>query len=273
MDSAKKSEIVEAPSVSSGFFKKLLSGSTFLTLEHVAHMTLVVIIPALILISFWIAISIWTGTSSFSGMLTSIIDSSYSSTLKYLEVMASLGFVAAQIVLVPILVILDRRTRAEWQKRKGYAETQKFKVPIYIAMAVSGITVICSMVQMVYVILASFALIGVTSAEIGNMYLTSFLPAALTLITFAAIIGYLFKLIKGYDKGRMFCMVTSVISAAIVLALFITAIVVMHDGSVDLESTDSTNTTDDSNYYDSDYYNYDDQYYQDYYQDLYDSYY
>jgi hypothetical protein len=142
----------------------------------------------------------------------------------------ALGVVAALVVLVPALVILDRRTRAEWNKRRGYAGRLAYKAPVYGALGVLGVLLVASKIQALYIIIMSLAYIGVSGAPIASMYVGNFIPALLGMVVFGAAGWYVFNLAKGRDYGRKFSMISALAGAAVVIALFITSLVVLHDG-------------------------------------------
>lgn len=249
---------VAAKTGGSSFIKRELSGATFLTLEHVAHMVLVVVVTALLSLGIMNAIALWTGDTG--ALATSVFGSWTSvggSAASYTQANASMMVVASLVVLVPLLVVLDRRTRAEWHKRSGYAGRLAYKMPVYAALGVLATVKVMAVVSMLTVVLSSLALIGVNGSGVGNMYLYEFLPALLSAILFGAAAWYLFRLAKGTDLGRTFSMAVAGLSALLVVALFITATVAFHKKpethTLPAPATDS---------YDSDYY-----------QDLLDKYY
>jgi hypothetical protein len=220
-----------APAVAAGgaqnFIKRELDGATFLTLEHIAHMALIVLVPLLVLMGLSSAFSMWTGAG---GVAESILGSAITggAGIKAFEASMGLGVVAALLVLVPALVILDRRTRAEWRKRPGYTGRLAYKAPLYSALGVLGAIMVAAKIQMVYVIVASLAFLGVPNAPIGSMYLTIFVPALVVLFVAFGTFWYLFKLAKGKDNGRMFSMGLAALGGVLVVALFVTGIIVLH---------------------------------------------
>jgi hypothetical protein len=223
---------VAPPTKHKGFVKRELNGATFLTLEHVAHMLLVVVVPAVVLTGIVAALSLWFGTP---GMTMALIDGPASllsgASLKAVEGAMSLGLVAALIILVPLLIILDRRTRAEWHKRPGFAGRLAYKVPVYTALAALGTLVVACKIQMLYVILSSLAFIGVPGAPISSMYVDNFIPALLGVLVFGGAGWYVFALAKGRDNGRLFSLLVGEAGAIVVVALFITTIAVLHDSN------------------------------------------
>jgi len=234
------------------FIKRELSGATFLTLEHVGHMALVVVVSVLVLSGLCSALSTWFGTNGMaSTMLIGSAGMAGGGLMRAFESSVSLGIIAALVVLVPALVILDRRTRAEWNKRRGYAGRLAYKVPVYTALAVLGVLLVASKIQALYIIISSLAYIGVSGAPIADMYVGNFIPALLGIAVFGAAAWYVFNLAKGRDYGRKFSFATTVVGVAVVLTLFITSLVVLHDGTKTYGPERDATTTPmyDENYY------------------------
>lgn len=218
------------------FVHRELNGATFLTLEHVGHMALAVIVPLLILAGIMSALSLWTGVPGLSAGLFSGVTTETAS-LKVLEATMALGVVAALLVLAPALMVLDRRTRAEWRKRPGYAGRLAYKVPVYTALALLGVLAVGTVVEMVYVVIASLVFVGVANAPIGTMYLDTFLPALIAFVVVAAAAWYVFNLAKGRDYGRKFSLGAVALSVVAIVALFITSLVVLHGSDSSFPST------------------------------------
>lgn len=220
---------VAPESKSKGFIKRELNGASFLTLEHIGHMALVVIVSGLIVSGLGAAFSLWFGLGGMSQTIFGSTSALLGAGGKTLEATMALGVVAALLVLVPALAILDRRTRAEWHKRPGYAGRLAYKVPVYAALAVLAIILVALKIQMLYVIISSLAFIGVQGAQIGDMYLHSFIPALIAYAVFGAAAWYVFNLAKGRDNGRLFSMAKVIGGGVLAVALFITALVALHD--------------------------------------------
>lgn len=214
----------------SSFFKRELNGATFLSLEHVLHMVLVVVVAALLSAGVVTAISLWT---SNSGVLSAFGTMSMlgGSAARFTEATMSISLVASLAVLVPALVVLDRRTRAEWLKRSGYTNRAAYKVPVYLALGVLVALKVAAVIQMLTVVLNSLAVIGVNGYAIGDMYLYQFLPAAIAAVIFGGSAWYVFKLAKGRDNGKMFSSLVAVLGAVLVIALFITAVVTLRNNT------------------------------------------
>lgn len=212
------------------FIKRELNGATFLTLEHVLHMALVVAVAALLVAGILTAIDLWTGNGGVMSAFTMMAGMGIG-TAKYAEASSAIGIVAALVILVPGLVILDRRTRAEWLKRDGYAGRVAYKVPLYTALGLLVVAKVVAVIQMVTVVLNSLAVIGLNNNGVGDMYLYEFLPAAIAALVFGGSAWYLFKLAKGRDNGKMFSMLAALLGAALAIALFVTAVVTLHGNS------------------------------------------
>ena len=237
------------------FIKRELNGATFLTLEHIGHMALVVVVSGLILSGICSALSMWFGTNGMaSTMFLGSAGVLGGAGLQALESSLSLGIVAALVVLVPALVILDRRTRAEWNKRRGFAGRLAYKVPVYGALAVLGILLVASKIQALYVIIASLAYVGVPGVPIADMYVGNFIPAVLGMAVFGGTLWYVFNLAKGRDYGRKFSMLAAVVGVVVAVALFITSLVVMHDGTKDFTPSHIDSSMQQAPSYDEDYY-------------------
>jgi hypothetical protein len=243
---------VETPAAStaSSFWKRELNGATFLSLEHVCHMVLVVVVAVLLSAGVVTAISLWSGNS---GVLSALgtMPTIGGPAARWTEANASIGLVAALATLVPLMTILDRRTRAEWAKRPGYESRVAYKVPVYVALGVLVAGKVFALIQMLTVVLTSLAVIGVKGYDIGSMYLYQFLPAAIAALIFGAAGWYLFKLAKGRDNGRAYSVATSLVAMMVAVALFVTAVIVLHTPGSTIEPSGGTNYFDDFNSGDS----------------------
>lgn len=213
------------------FLKRELNGATFLTLEHIGHMVLVLVVTALISTAILTGLSLWTGGNGPAAMLMAsnpMVSMMGEGGMKLIESTIAVGLVAALVVLLPILVLLDRRTRAEWQKRPDFAGRVAYKAPVYTTLGLLVATKVGLVIQLLSIVLSSLALIGVEHVDFGSMYLHDFLPTFITLLVVTASAWYVFKLAKGKDLGKMFSMVTAFLGTVLAVALFITAVVTFH---------------------------------------------
>lgn len=246
--SGKEPVVVATQPAGNSFFKRELNGATFLSLEHVGHMVLVVVVAILLAIGVVNALSLWTGNSGVMGALGTDLGIGGPGA-RYVEATAAIGVVASLAVLVPLMVVLDRRTRAEWVKRPGYTNRAAYKVPIYVALGVLVAGKVSAVVQMLTVVLSSLAVIGMNGQDVGGMYLNSFLPSLIVAIIFGAAAWYLFKLAKGRDNGRAFSIGAALVAGVLAIALFVTAVIVMRTPSTTREADydDSSRYFDDFN--------------------------
>ncbi|HSE61447.1 MAG TPA: hypothetical protein VLA88_04100 [Candidatus Saccharimonadales bacterium] len=234
---ASETDTAATASDGSSFFRRQLHGATFLSLEHFLHMGLVVVVAGLLAMGLTAAISMWTGGQAVGQLLfkdsASSLPSSIGSGLSSLEAMSALGIVAGLLVLVPLLMVLDRRTGAEWLKRPGYSKRLAYKLPIYGALAALVAAKVAAVIAMLGVVLQSIALIGVTGEDIGAMYLTEFVPALVAALVFGAAAWYVLKLAKGRDLGKAFSSLVAAIGLVLAVALFITAYLALHNAPRD----------------------------------------
>lgn len=245
MAAANTAPAPESPANGSDFMQRELNGASFLTLEHIAHMALTILVPAIVLVGVFAALSMWTGSAGPVGMMLSASTGFAAPTAKVFEALASFGIIAALLVLTPMLALFDRRTRAEWHKRPGFAGRVAYRVPVYAALGILAAVKVGLVIELVYVVVSSLAFIGIQGAPIGAMYLTNFLPALIALVVFGGAGWYVFMLAKGRDYGKKFSMVVSLFSAAVVISLIITSLVVMHNGNNSFQepSTSSPSTS------------------------------
>lgn len=221
----------EAPK--GGAVARHLDGATFLTLEHVGYFVLVVAIPIILLSGFSNAVTLWSGNSASSLSGAELIMAS----LKAIGTATAVMICAALLVLVPIMHVLRRRIASEYAKRAGYTDRVAYKLPVYSALGVLAALAVGSFVSMMNVFLNSLVNIGVSGVNIGDMYLNQFLPALLSFAVFGASAWYVMLFAKGKDLTKLFTGIASLLSGALVIALFVTALTVNHQ-----RSTQSTDT-------------------------------
>jgi ABC-type multidrug transport system permease subunit len=82
---------------------------------------------------------------------------------------------------------------------------------------------------MLGVFLNSLANIGVSGADIGEMYVQQFLPALLAFAVFGLSCWYVGWFAKGRDISRTFVGAVGVLAATLVIALFVTTLTLNHD--------------------------------------------
>jgi hypothetical protein len=212
--------------------KRQLSGTSFLTLEHVGYFVLVVLLPVLLLAGATTAIQLWQNGSTSSAVDQSSMYSmmySLQPVLRSVDTTAAISITAALLVLVPLMYVLRRRIAAEYGKRPGYTGRVGYKLPVYSALGVLAAMSAGSVVTMLGVFLNSLANIGVSGANIGEMYMQQFLPALLASAVFGLSCWYVGWFAKGKDTSRTFVGTVGVLAAALVIALFVTTLTLNHD--------------------------------------------
>lgn len=207
-----------------------LSGTSFLTLEHVAYFVLVVVLPSLLLLGASTALNLWqNGSSGASGSSILPLNYSMQAITQFVDTTVAISLVAAFLVLVPLMFVLRRRTAAEYVKRPGYTGRVGYKLPIYSALAVLGAQMTGAFVSMLGVFLNSLANIGVKGANIGDMYVEQFLPAMLAFLIFGVAAWYVISFAKGRDMSRMFVGSVALLAGVLSIALFVTTLTLNHE--------------------------------------------
>lgn len=203
--------------------RRQLQGTAFLAFEHTLRVTLVVAVTILLGTAIALAFQLWTGSSAEGGIV------GLSGAAGGLAVGTAMTVAASLLVLLPVLLILEMRTRAEYKKRPGFEGRLAYKLPLYGAFAVLLALIVIAVIQMLAAFLTSLALLGTNGADIGDLYLSQFLPAMFALALYGAAGYYLFHAIKGRDRGLTFGLIAAVLAAILVLALFITSVVIAHE--------------------------------------------
>jgi len=206
--------------------ERQLSGATFLTLEHVGYFILVTLMPGLLVFGALVALGMWAHSNNDVIIsITTLIGPQSTAP----DMAGAMFLVAALLVLAPLLYCLRRRLAAEYRKRPGYTGRVAYKLPIYSSLAVLITLKIVMVVSMLYVFLTSLASIGIRGADIGGMYLNQFLPALLGAVVFGASAWYVLQFAKGRDMSRRFVSAILLLSAAMVVALFVTTLTINHN--------------------------------------------
>lgn len=205
-----------------------LTGTSFLTLEHVGYFVLVVLMPMIILASILVAIDMWSGGSQASIM--PLMYPSYAN-LPSLDVTTAMALVASLVTLAPFMYVLRRRTSAEYAKRPGYTRRVAYKLPVYSAVAVLAALTVGSLIGMVAVLLQSLVQIG-SGTDIGQLYRTSFVSALLGFVVFGLSGWYALWFAKGKDLTKLFMNAVILLAVVMAVALFVTAMSNTHSGNV-----------------------------------------
>lgn len=210
-----------------------LSGTSFLTLEHVGYFVLVVLMPSLLLMGASTALQLWQGSSATgaAGSASSLMPLNYTiePIMRYVDTTVAIALSAAFLVLAPLMYVLRRRTASEYAKRPGYTGRVAYKLPVYTALALLAAQTVGAFVSMLGVFLNSLVNIGVKGADIGAMYTSQFVPALLAFVVFGLGAWYVMWFAKGRDLSRLFVGGASLLAAVLTIALFVTTLTLNHD--------------------------------------------
>jgi hypothetical protein len=213
-----------------------LSGTSFLTLEHVGYFVLVVLMPSLLLLGASTALQLWGGNSASSSGSTFLpLSYTVEPIMRYIDTTVAIGLSAAFLVLAPLMYVLRRRTASEYAKRPGYVGRVAYKLPVYTALALLAAQTVGAFVSMLGVFLNSLVNIGVKGADIGAMYTSQFVPALLAFVVFGLAAWYVMWFAKGRDLSKVFVGGASLLAAVLTIALFVTTLTLNHDTKNDIE--------------------------------------
>jgi len=206
-----------------------LSGTSFLTLEHIGYFMLVVIMPSLLLAGASIALSLWQNGSVSTASDNALYGLAVQPVMHYIDTTAAVALTAAFLVLAPLMLVLRRRTAAEYAKRAGYTGRVAYKLPVYTALGILAAQALGALVGMLTVFLNSLANIGVKGIDIGAMYTAQFLPSLLAFAIFVTAAWYVMCFAKGRDTSRVFVGAVALLSAVMTIALFVTVLTLNHN--------------------------------------------
>ncbi len=205
------------------------SGTSFLTLEHVAYFVLVVLMPVFLLSGASIAMNLWQGgSSSGGGAAYDVLTYPVEPILRSVDTTFSVTLTAAFVVLAPLMYCIRRRIAAEYVKRPGYSSRVAYKLPVYTALGILTALTVASFVTMLGVFLNSLANIGVSGADIGQMYTSQFLPALVAFAVFSMAAWYTMWFAKGKDSSRIFVGVITLLAGVMAITLFVTTLTINH---------------------------------------------
>ncbi len=219
------------------FIRRNLRGATFLTFEHAGHLALIVIIAGLISAGSVMALQMWLG-NSMPWLAVPVLQ--YDIIPSSLNPACALWVAAAMMTLTPAMLILGMRARAEWPKRPGYQARVAYKAPMYIGLAVSSIVTAVSFITLFAVVLRALASIGLSSFDMGGLFMGQFVPPLLVFVVFVAVKWYFFMLIKGYDKSRQFTGMLTIVAGILAAALIISSVVALYQPSAQVYPTTET---------------------------------
>lgn len=222
------------------FLKRAMRGTSFLGLEHTMHVLLTLVVAGLAVAGGLLAASLAFGKplAVSMGMYGGGMSDLIATVATQWEGACALMIAAALAVLSPFLVILDRRTRAEWAKRPGFTRRLAYKLPIYIALGVVWLVDLSAIIAIVWVLLYTLATIGSTgSAMVAAVYASKFIPAAVTLVVFGLVGWYLIRLAQGQNRSQTFSLALATVGGLLALTLFITGVLTLQNPALPSQPT------------------------------------
>lgn len=206
-----------------------LSGTSFLTLEHIGYFVLVVLMPSLLLLGASTALQMWRNGGNSAASDTTFLSYTVQPIMSYVDTSLAIALTAGFLVLTPLMFLLRRRTAAEYAKRPGYTNRVAYKLPVYTALALLAAQTVGAVVSMLGVFLNSLVNIGVKNADIGGMYTSQFLPALLAFAVFGMAAWYVMWFAKGKDASKAFVGGVALLASIMTIALFVTVLTLNHD--------------------------------------------
>lgn len=219
------SETVITTPKQSNLIDKYSKTAAFLSLEHAARMTLSVILPLLTVLGLSVAFSLWTGASNGSEYLLSMIISNPAT-----QIIASSAVTIATALLVSgcLFWLFDRRVNGAILRRLQYKQRLAYRLPLYVAFGTTAAIAFIVSIDLIATVLNSITLIGVANTNVGQLYLSRFLPELIGLAIVAAAGWYQLQLLRGSNKGRMFAPLSLAVSVVLAATLIISATSVLH---------------------------------------------
>lgn len=199
--------------------------ASFLSLEHAARMALSVALPLLAVLGLSVVFSLWTGTSNGSEYLVSMIINNPAT-----QIIASSAVTIATALLVSggLFWLFDRRVSGEILRRPQYRQRLAYKLPLYLAFGITAAIAFVVSIDLIATVLNSITLIGVVNTNVGELYLSRFLPEVIGLAIVASAGWYQLQLLRGNNKGRIFAPLSLVIAVVLAATLIISATSVLH---------------------------------------------
>lgn len=211
------------PVVTSHVARVARSKSTFLTLEYVGGLASGVLALQSIGVASSGLFNIWNGKLSYAD-----------APLAWLLPVSSgyVGVIAialTSVVLALLAFLLLTRVSRSLGDRPGYTNRLVYKLATYGTFAVLALQLIVLGVAAVAVVLSSLVLIG-SDSSIGALYLQEFLPLVVMSLITGASAYWLYRIVSGVNKSRIWTMALAVIGALVLLATLITVPIAARNG-------------------------------------------
>lgn len=219
------------------YLKRSMRGTSFLGLEHTMHIAFTLIVAGLVvaggLLVAFIAFD-KPATTYLSPMLMHGVPRAGIAATAFAGICA-LMLAAALAVLSPFLVILDRRTRAEWAKRPVFTGRLAYKLPIYIALGLVWLVNLGAIITMVWTLLYWLATLG-QFGLLASPFASHFIPAALTAVVFGLVGWYLIRLAQGQNRSQTFSLALATIGGLLALTLLVTGVLALQNPALPNDS-------------------------------------
>lgn len=197
-----------------------------LTLEYALAMASTVVSAFLLINVITSVVGLWSDTTS--GAIRTV-----GGFLAPTMVTAGTGIVAASVftvVLAVLACVLFSRVSKAVSYREGYTNRTAYKLVTYGGLAALIIPAVDLIARLVSILISSLLFIGAAGGEVyKSLYLSEFLPYALSLAVVVATSYFIYQIIQGRNKSKIMSLVLIAVSVVVLLTGAITIAVKVHD--------------------------------------------
>jgi membrane protein len=197
-----------------------------LTLEYALAMASTVVSSFLLINVITSVVGLWSDTTS--GAIRTV-----GGFLAPTMVTAGTGIVAASVftvVLAVLACVLFSRVSKAVSDREGYTNCTAYKLVTYGGLAALIIPAVDLIARLVSILISSLLFIGAAGGEVyKSLYLSEFLPYALSLAVVVATSYFIYQIIQGRNKSKIMSLVLIAVSVVVLLTGAITIAVKVHD--------------------------------------------
>lgn len=197
-----------------------------LTLEYALAMASTVVSSFLLINVITSVVGLWSDTTS--GAIRTV-----GGFLAPTMVTAGTGIVAASVftvVLAVLACVLFSRVSKAVSDREGYTNRTAYKLVTYGGLAALIIPAVDLIARLVSILISSLLFIGAAGGEVyKSLYLSEFLPYALSLAVVVATSYFIYQIIQGRNKSKIMSLVLIAVSVVVLLTGAITIAVKVHD--------------------------------------------
>lgn len=197
-----------------------------LTLEYALAMASTVVSSFLLINVITSVVGLWSDTTS--GAIRTV-----GGFLAPTMVTAGTGIVAASVftvVLAVLACVLFSLVSKAVSDREGYTNRTAYKLVTYGGLAALIIPAVDLIARLVSILISSLLFIGAAGGEVyKSLYLSEFLPYALSLAVVVATSYFIYQIIQGRNKSKIMSLVLIAVSVVVLLTGAITIAVKVHD--------------------------------------------